>query len=71
LVTTLGLIENTDSLSLLPQRLVEHASLKGRLTVLPLTDLEALAEVVLVVRAAQTATPMARKLMDMLRRTPA
>ena len=71
LVTTLGLIESTDSLSLLPQRLVEHDTMAARLTALPLTDLDALAEVMLVVRAGQSATPMAQKLIDMLRRTPA
>ena len=71
LVTTLGLIESTDSLSLLPQRLVQHDTMAARLTALPLTDLDALAEVMLVVRAGQSATPMAQKLIDMLRRTPA
>ncbi|MFM1922880.1 MAG: hypothetical protein RL019_720 [Pseudomonadota bacterium] len=71
LVTTLGLIESSDSLSLLPQRLVEHDTMAARLTALPLTDLDALAEVMLVVRAGQSATPMAQKLIDMLRRTPA
>jgi LysR family transcriptional regulator of abg operon len=68
-ISTLTLLENSDALSLLPERLIRRLAQQRPLMVLKIRDLMAHSDVSVVVRAQQPLTPVAQKLLQFLRRT--
>jgi len=68
-ISTLTLLEHSDALSLLPERLISHFARAGRLIMLPLREPMPHWDVSMIVRAQTPLTPMAHKLVQMFRRT--
>ena len=69
-IASLNLLENSDSLSLLPERLITHISRNGRLFGMKLVEPMPNWDVALITRANSPLTPAAQKLVLALRRTP-
>ena len=68
-IATLTLLEGSDALSLLPERLIRSLILSRRLIMLPIRELTPRLDVSMIVRANQPLTPIAQKLLQILRRT--
>ena len=68
-ISTLSLLEHSDALSLLPERLIRHYTRAGRLIQLPLTETMPHWDVSLITRAQTPLTPMAQKMVEAFRRT--
>jgi LysR family transcriptional regulator of abg operon len=68
-IATLTLLEGSDALSLLPERLIRSLTLSRRLIMLPIRELTPRLDVSMIVRANQPLTPIAQKLLQILRRT--
>ena len=64
------LLENSDALCLLPQRLIQHLSQTGRLIALNLKEPMPDWGVSLTTRLSTPLTPVAQKLVSIFRRTP-
>jgi len=69
-ISTIGLLENSDALCLLPQRLIQHLSQTGRLMALKLKEPMPDWGVSLTTRLSTPLTPVAQKLVSIFRRTP-
>lgn len=70
-IASLNLLENSDALSLLPERLVNHISRDGRVRSIKLVEPLPNWDVALITRANSPLTPAAQKMVVILRRTPA
>lgn len=68
-ISTLVLLENSDALSLLPERLIRRLIQSRRLMMLSIRDLMPNVDVSMIIRANQPLTPMAQRLLQILRRT--
>ena len=68
-IATLTLLEGSDALSLLPERLIRRLIVSRRLIMLPIRELTPRLDVSMIVRANQPLTPVAQKLLQILRRT--
>jgi DNA-binding transcriptional LysR family regulator len=68
-IATLTLLESSDALSLLPERLIRNLITSRRLMMLPIRELTPRLDVSMIVRANQPLTPVAQKLLQLLRRT--
>ena len=68
-IATLTLLEGSDALSLLPERLIRRLIVSRRLIMLPVRELTPRLDVSMIVRANQPLTPVAQKLLQILRRT--
>jgi LysR family transcriptional regulator, regulator of abg operon len=68
-ISTLILLENSDALSLLPERLIRRLIQSRRLMMLSIRELMPNVDVSMIIRANQPLTPMAQRLLQMLRRT--
>jgi len=68
-IATLTLLEGSDALSLLPERLIRKLIDDRRLIMLPIRELTPRLDVSMIVRANQPLTPVAQKLLQILRRT--
>ena len=68
-IATLTLLEGSDALSLLPERLIRSLIVSRRLIMLPIRELTPRLDVSMIVRANQPLTPIAQKLLQILRRT--
>lgn len=68
-ISTLTLLESSDALSMLPERLIRRLIHGRRLMMLPIRELMPNVDVSMIVRANQPLTPVAQKLLQMLRRT--
>ena len=68
--STIGLLENSDALCLLPQRLIQHLSKTGRFMALKLKEPMPDWGVSLTTRVSTPLTPVAQKLVQIFRRTP-
>lgn len=69
-ISSLNLLESSDALSLLPERLVLHLARAGRLTALQLQEPMPNWDVSLIMRTQVPLTPVALKLAQLFRRTP-
>jgi DNA-binding transcriptional LysR family regulator len=69
-ISTIGLLENSDTLCLLPQRLIQHLSQHGRLIALNLKEPMPNWGVSLITRSSTPLTPITHKMVQMFRRTP-
>lgn len=67
---TINLLEHTDALSLLPERLIRHLTQAGRLQALRLIEPMPDWDVAMITRANSPLTPAAQKLVESFRRTP-
>ena len=63
------MLEGSDALSLLPERLIRRLIVSRRLIMLPIRELTPRLDVSMIVRANQPLTPVAQKLLQILRRT--
>ncbi|MFZ9298509.1 MAG: LysR family transcriptional regulator [Hylemonella sp.] len=68
-IATLTLLEGSDALALLPERLIRSLIMNRRLMMLPIRELTTRLDVSMIVRANQPLTPVAQKLLQILRRT--
>jgi len=68
-IATLTLLEGSDALTLLPERLIRSLIANRRLMMLPIRELTTRLDVSMIVRANQPLTPVAQKLLQILRRT--
>ncbi len=68
-IASLSLLEGSDALSLLPERLIRKLIDGRRLIMLPIRELTPRLDVSMIVRANQPLTPVAQKLLQILRRT--
>ena len=68
-IATLTLLEGSDALTLLPERLIRSLIANRRLMMLPIRELTTSLDVSMIVRANQPLTPVAKKLLQILRRT--
>lgn len=68
-ISSLSLLENSDVLCVLPERLIAHLSLAGRLTALKLHEPMPDWDVSLITRVQSPLTPIAKKMVEIFRRT--
>lgn len=68
-IATLTLLERSDALTMLPERLIQSLIASRRLIVLPIRGLTPRLDVSTIVRANQPLTPVAQKLLHWIRRT--
>lgn len=68
-ISTLTLLERSDAITMLPERLIQNLIASRRLIVLPIRGLTPRLDVSTIVRANQPLTPIAQKLLHLLRRT--
>lgn len=69
-ISSLSILESSQAVSLLPERLVTHLSQQGRLIALRLEEPMPDWDVALILRAQTPLTPVAQKLAQVFRRTP-